>query len=229
MTEIRTTKLQIRHGNISDLPVLDISELGYAIDQHRLFIGNPELILGFGNGSNVDFALPAISNTPLAYDGFETVKFYVDSNERNDVTISIGKITFSTAPANGAVVSMKFNSEFELMNKASRPGTLILAADNPVVPQASGFSFNSFMYDAAFIDYTLKLANGEGFSIGSLKIIINNVAGTFNIDQQFITLTSAVDVEFDGAFDINDNFMLTYKNAMTEPAEFKYTFKLWKM
>jgi hypothetical protein len=228
MTEIRTTKIQLRHGNLSDLPILDVAEFGYAVDEYRLFAGNPELVIGSGTGTRTVFTLPVIGNAPASFDGFELVKFYVNGNERNDVVIGMGTVTFGTAPANGATVSMKFNSEIEVINTAIVPNRLVLAANNPTEDLPTGFSFNSAIYDAVFIDYTIKLANGAGYSIGNIRIAVDNQAKTFRLDDQYNRLTSEVDIDFSGEFD-GDVFKLTYRNKMLETAEFRYTFKIWKM
>lgn len=37
------SKIQVRRGPLSDLPILDEGEFGYALDYHRLFIGNTPL------------------------------------------------------------------------------------------------------------------------------------------------------------------------------------------
>jgi hypothetical protein len=41
MSITQISKIQVRTGNYSDLPVLSSGEFGYATDQERLFIGNP--------------------------------------------------------------------------------------------------------------------------------------------------------------------------------------------
>ena len=43
MADTIIAKIQVRRGELDDLPVLDEGEFGYAVDYRRLFIGNTPL------------------------------------------------------------------------------------------------------------------------------------------------------------------------------------------
>ena len=64
MATTRTSKIRVRQGNFSDLPVLDPGELGYAKDSRRLFIGNDTVNVGTGNGVLLGFTLPLAVSKP---------------------------------------------------------------------------------------------------------------------------------------------------------------------
>lgn len=105
MTDTRISKIKIRTGNVSDIPLLDIAEMGYATDTNSLYVGNPTLTIGTGNGSATifNFAFPA---------NIAKETFYVDGNERTDVSRTTNSVTFGTAPALGLVITMRYNSKF---------------------------------------------------------------------------------------------------------------------
>jgi hypothetical protein len=59
MADTRVSKIKVRQGNFADLPMLDAGELGYATDNQRLFVGNPQIAVGTGNGVADTFVVPA--------------------------------------------------------------------------------------------------------------------------------------------------------------------------
>jgi hypothetical protein len=72
------------------------------------------------------------------------------------------------------------------------------------------------------------LGAGLGVRAGSLRIVVDETAGTYYIDDQYNTLTSTMDITFDGSV-TNNVFELTYQNNETSTATVYYTFELWKM
>ena len=64
MADTRISKIKVRQGNFSDLPMLDPGELGYAKDQRRLFIGNDTVSVGTGNGVLTQFTVPIALSQP---------------------------------------------------------------------------------------------------------------------------------------------------------------------
>lgn len=105
MAETRISKILARSGPASTVPILDVAELGYATDTNNLYVGNTTLTIGTGDGVTTvfNFAFPYnISNE----------KFYVDGNERSDITRSTSTVTFGTAPGVGLSITMKYNSKF---------------------------------------------------------------------------------------------------------------------
>jgi len=153
---------------------------------------------------------------------------YLDNTLINAASYTVAgtTITFSSPPAAGTI-TMKFNSELATVNDTVRPGNLQLAA-SASAGTATGFGFDTSIYDTAFIDYSIKLSGGTGYRIGQLRLLIDSSAGTVYIDDQYNTLTANVDVTFAGNINGSD-FSLTYTNNETSTATLYYTFKLWKM
>lgn len=227
MATTRISKIKVRNGDLSDLPVLDPSEFGYSTDEHRLFIGNDELIVGTGDGSRKTFNIPISSNFPLPTNNLENPKFFVNGSQRSDITIGGTTVTFATAPAINAIITIKFNSEIALVNSTETPSSLLFAAATPSFVDTN-FTFNYNIYDTCYIDYTVKLTNNSGFRMGRIRLMIDRINDEFKIDDEYNSLTNTTEIDFDGKL-VGNYFYLTYKNNTPSPAVFKYTFKLWKM
>lgn len=224
MTETRISKIIVRNGDTSLLPILEEAEFGYTTDENRLFIGNSEYILGTGTGTKTQYNLPdvAIPGTSL-----ENPKFFVNGQERSDVTVESSTVTFSTAPSSGTTISMKFNTEISMINSVLRPNVATFNAANQTY-EKTGFFFDFTQYDVAFIDYSVKLNTGLGFNAGSLRIVVDPNTQAFKVDDQYNQISSDVDIFYDGLIEGNI-FHLTYLNDTVSPATFKYVYKLWKM
>lgn len=227
MATTRISKIKVRSGQLSDLPVLDPSEFGYSNDEHRLFIGNTELIVGTGNGTNRIFNIPISSNFPLPTNNLENPKFFVNGSQRSDIVIGGTTVTFAAAPALNAIVTIKFNSEIALVNSTETPSSLVFSAATPSFVDTN-FTFNYDIYDTCYIDYTIKLTNNTGFRMGRIRLMVDKNNAEFKIDDEYNSLTNTTEIDFDARLSGNYCY-LTYKNNTVSPAVFKYTFKLWKM
>ena len=64
MADTRISKIKVRQGDFSDLPVLDPGEIGYAKDVRRLFIGNDTVNVGTANGVLTQFVVPIALSQP---------------------------------------------------------------------------------------------------------------------------------------------------------------------
>ena len=104
MPEQRISQIQVRVGDLQDLPILATGEFGYAEYENRLFIGNPPVAVGTGNGTDVTFNVPALSSFLVPASSVEKIVFYVDGTERNDITLNPTTVTFviGTRRARGA-------------------------------------------------------------------------------------------------------------------------------
>lgn len=70
MAIVQISKIQVRTGDYSDLPVLSEGEFGYAVDSERLFIGNPGATLPIDNTEILTSASPipaSGSNTQVIF------------------------------------------------------------------------------------------------------------------------------------------------------------------
>jgi hypothetical protein len=228
MADTRISKIQIRRGTIADLPILSPGEFGYATDTQRLFLGNEEYTVGTGNAAQTVFQVPTGVDYPLTSSNITNPALYLDNTLINAASYTVAgtTITFGSPPAAGTI-TMKFNSELATVNDTVRPGNLQLAA-SASAGTATGFGFDTSIYDTAFVDYSIKLSGGTGYRIGQLRLLIDSTAGTVYIDDQYNTLTANVDVTFAGNISGSD-FSLTYTNNETATATLYYTFKLWKM
>ena len=107
------SKIQVRKGNLADLPILDAGELGYATDKKRLFIGNVAPATITANGSDVDFSFGVDLDNLRGVDGVPYLVTVDDADASGQYTItnSGSTITFGSAPANNAVIKLQYNTE----------------------------------------------------------------------------------------------------------------------
>jgi len=191
MPDTRISKIQVRRGSIADLPLLDAGEFGYATDEQRLFIGNESLTIGSGDGSNTVFTMPSTSlypadlETPVSY---ISPKFYLDNVEDTGVTVSGITVTFATAPANGAVVTTRFNSEVKLKTDFVVPGEETLTASASAGTQTA-FQFDKTTYNALFMNYTLK-KEYTAVVTGTVQNPTVSVGDTLEINGTTVSFTS---------------------------------------
>ena len=94
MPTTTTSKIQVRRGPLSDLPILDEGEFGYALDYHRLFIGNTPLSFT-GNGKTKRYTVQDRTILP------NQISVLVDNSEVNigvEYTLEETDIVFANAP-----------------------------------------------------------------------------------------------------------------------------------
>ena len=123
MATTRISKIKIRQGNFSDLPLLGPGEMGYAKDVRRLFIGNDTVNIGTGNGVLTQFTIPLSLSKP------NITAIFVAGTQQNASTYTLSgtTITFSSAPT-GAITA-RFNSEIEVDSDVTIPSSIELAAN----------------------------------------------------------------------------------------------------
>jgi hypothetical protein len=88
------SQLQVRRGQLDDLPLLKEGEFGYATDYRRLFIGNTPVSF-LGDGSTTRFTIRDTSILP------NQLTVLVNNNQKNpgiDYNIDSTDIVFDTAP-----------------------------------------------------------------------------------------------------------------------------------
>lgn len=84
MAITQTSKIQIRSGNLADLPQLSVGELGWAVDEKRLFIGN---------GSDSFTQLPQNTEILTVLSDLPTVNFLSANNINVSNTIQTINLT----------------------------------------------------------------------------------------------------------------------------------------
>jgi len=218
MADTRLSKITVRKGNFSDLPLLDAGEIGYATDVRRLFIGNSAVSIGTGDGTKTSgFILPIEANKPTII----TISVAGVVVNAATYTLSGNDINFATAPANGAAVTANFNNEIEIDSNVTLPSSVELAANGSSAQ--TGFVTNSALYNIVVMDYTLESTNGV--RIGQLRFGKDISASTGTISDNY-TETAAVGITF--SIDIAGSAMiLKYTDADNLIAKFKYTYQLW--
>jgi|SRR6056300_202430 len=213
------SKIKLRQGNFTDLPILDTGELGYATDAQRLFIGNAEVTVGTGNGAIDTFIIPLELSDPTSI-----IAILIDGNEVNAADYSVNSTTllFSTPPANGAVITAKYNSEVEIKRFSTNPYSVQLPANGNLAN--TGFSLDTRNYNVVIMDYTLSTSNGV--RVGQLRFGTDTNASTTMLDDNY-TETGTVDIVFNADISISDTLKLQYTDNDNAIATFKYTYQLW--
>jgi hypothetical protein len=218
MTDTRISKIKVRQGDFSDLPMLDPGEFGYAKDQRRLFIGNDSVAVGTGNGSKQAFTVDADVSSP------NVVAVFLNGTEVNPSLYSIvgTTLTFTTPPGSGVAITINFNSEIELDKDITRPSSLSLAAGGTAA--STGFQIDTTQYNACIMDYTLE--NTTGVRIGQLRFAIDQSSGAVAIDDNY-TGTASIGITFSLNTATANTLKLMYTDVDILITKFKYTYQLW--
>lgn len=220
MADTRISKIQIRQGNFADLPLLDVGELGYATDRHRLFIGNNIVNIGTGDGSTDVFYVPISLSDPTTI-----LAVFLDGVQVNtgDYSTQGTTLTFATPPVLGTAITAKYNSEIEISRfSATIPINSSLSANGNLAE--TGFSMDTTESDVVIMDYTLKTANG--LRIGQMRFGTDTNGATTAIDDQY-TQTGTVNIVFSVDISTQDRLKLLYTDNDNLQATFKYTYQLW--
>ena len=212
------SKIKVRQGNFTDLPLLDAGELGYAIDQRRLFIGNNTVSVGTGNGVLTQFVV----STDVSDNSINAV--FLDGAQVNaaDYAIQGTTLTFATAPSIGAVITINFNSEIDILKDGTTPHVISLAANGSSAE--TGFQIDTTQSNAVVMDYTLQSSNGA--RVGQLRFITDTNLSTVAIDDNY-TETGSVDVVFTLDIATANTMKLMYTDNDNAISTFKYTYQLW--
>lgn len=228
MAENITAKIQVRRGELEDLPILAEGELGYALDHRRLFVGNTPIIR-IGNGTDYRFTIqdrPVITGQlSVNLNGARLTNQFdqITTGQTPDYNIDGTDIVFATAPAAGTEIVITSNTEIVtqayLMDMSYSP-----LYQNVLNPINAGLNFNLSTYNTGFIEYSIKNTQGA-MRLGTLKFIVNTTTGIVHVDD-ISTGIGYTDVVFGGKIE-NNRFFLTYINRDNSPLNFHYSIKLW--
>ena len=217
MADNITAKIQVRRGELEDLPVLDEGEFGYALDYRRLFIGNAPMTFTADGASN-RYTIQGKSIVP------GQVKILLDGNEAEQYVVynfEDSEIVFAEAPAEGTVITVGFNTELSVVNEKVAKDRIVLS---PSVVADTGISWSLANYNSASIDYSLKNSNGD-MNIGTIKVI------TDGVDTSVIEMGGSIggsQISFDARIDTEENKLyVTYENPLPFAANFFYNIQLW--
>ena len=216
MATTRTSKIKVRQGNFSDLPMLDPGEIGYAKDQRRLFIGNDTTNVGTGNGVLVDFTVPVELSKP------NITRVFVAGAEQNASTYTFNGTTLTFASAPTGAITVGFNSEIDIIRDVTVPSSIELAANGSAAD--TGFQVDTTLYNQVIMDYSLE--STSGVRMGQLRFATDTSASTSTIDDYY-TETAAVGITFSVNIATANTMKLKYKDADNKICKFKYTYQLW--
>tara|TARA_B100000902_G_scaffold152281_1_gene148829 strand:- start:474 stop:1133 length:660 start_codon:yes stop_codon:yes gene_type:complete len=216
MATTRISKIRVRQGNFTDLPVLDPGELGYAKDSRRLFIGNDVVNVGTGNGVLTDFTLPLSLSKP----NITTVSVAGSPVNASTFTISGTTITFASAPT--GAITVGFNSEVDIVSDVTIPSEISLPANGTNAD--TGFVVDTSLYNIAIINYSLE--STAGVRAGRLRLLWDSSASASAIDDN-MTQTAAVGITFNLNTATANQMKLQYTDADNLITKFKYTYQLW--
>jgi len=216
MATTRISKIRVRQGNFSDLPLLGPGEMGYAKDVRRLFIGNDSVSIGTGNGVLTQFTIPLSLSKP------NITAIFVAGTQQNASTYTLSgtTITFSSAPT-GAITA-RFNSEIEIDSDVTLPSSVELAANGSSAD--TGFQVDTTLYNAVIMDYSLE--STSGVRMGQIRFATDTSASTSTIDDNY-TETAAVGITFSIDIATANTMKLQYTDADNKICKFKYTYQLW--
>jgi hypothetical protein len=220
MADTRISKIKIRSGNLADLPLLDTAELGYAKDARRLFIGNDLQTAGTGDGSATVFSISTDVINPVL------LKVFIDGVEVNvsNYSITTTSLTFSSPPANGAIITYKYLSEITINRLSSDIIASSYTLSSGGTNAETGFQVNTVNYDTVVMDYTLNTSNG--LRVGQLRFVTDVGASTTAIDDNY-TETSPVNITFSVDISSPNTMKLLYTDNDNATAKFKFTYQLW--
>ena len=234
-------QIKVRQGNLADLPILEPGEFGYALDRQRLYIGNNPTPSQAGDGSTVAFTFPLIdtdgdgttdNNTVLQFGNKMTFAVYVDDvlqDPASAYSANDSTITFDTAPADGAVILVKYNTEVITSSPDSdsrfAPNSKTLTAS--ATATNAGIAIDGTVYDYVDIEYILKNTNGR--RKGTLSISIDASGSTSILDDTYVTSVDPTGTDLDNVFSgvvAVNIFNLQY--TATNDAELSYVITNWK-
>jgi hypothetical protein len=229
MAETIIAKIQVRRGDLDDLPVLDEGEFGYAVDYRRLFIGNTPLEF-VTDGETTRFTISDKSLIPgqmkILVDGVEQapgINFRLDGTD----------LVWDTAPPAGVLVTITYNTELSVINNTINPTMEMTQLLNNVINRDTGLNWNIANGNSAILNYSIVNTAGD-MHIGILKLITNaNILPTpVNPDDIVVGVTDigggmgTSGITFDARIE-NNRVHLTYTNPTVHHANFYYNIQLW--
>lgn len=216
MADTRISKIKVRQGDFSDLPVLDPGEIGYAKDVRRLFIGNDTVNVGTGVGVLTQWIVPIALSQP------NIITVFIDGSPVNAADYNIVGTTLTFAGAPVGVITVGFNSEIEIDRDQTQIDQIQLAAN--ATNSDTGIAIDTTNHNIAIIDYTLESTNGV--RVGQIRMATDVSASTSTIDDSY-TETATINVQFNVDISVGALMKLQYTDNDNLISKFKYTYKLW--
>jgi hypothetical protein len=128
-----------------------------------------------------------------------------------------GTLADVIADINGAAVpgiTAEDNGSGYLVIRKGGSGSITLANGNGTPLTALGITAGT-------------TATSGGMRAGQMRILVDDSANVYSIDDQYNIPSSSVDVTFDGDI-TGDTFSITYENNESVNVTLNYTFEIWK-
>lgn len=219
MADNRISKVTVRQGNFADLPMLDSGEFGYALDDHRLFIGNQTVEIGTGNGTTDAFPIPAELSATT-----NITAVYVGGTQVNEADYSLNNnvLSLATPPALNEAVTARYNAEVKIERYSNTDHVQVvdLAANGNLAE--TGVIVDTSLYNVVVMDYSISSANG--LRIGQLRFGTDGTTTT--IDDNY-TETGTIDIVFSLDAGTANQLKLIYTDNDNLLAKFKYKYNHW--
>lgn len=227
MADTIIAKIQVRRGELEDLPALDEGEFGYALDRRRLFIGNEPLKFT-ADGVTSRYTIQWRSMVPAQVK--VSINIPVDNQENYvevggyEYYVEDTDIVFRPEylPTANTEYMVNYNTEFAAVNEKAIRDVTELSANRVNLNSAISWSLAS--YNSASIEYSLKnTSTPSAMNIGTLKIITNGV------DTSVVDLGGGVGdsgISFDAKIE-NNRVYVTYTNTTNFTANLFYSIQLW--
>lgn len=237
-------QLKTRSGNLADLPILAEGEFGYALDVQRLYIGNTPLTQT-ANGSDTVFTFNEVdtdtdgttdNNATLDFGNRVTYAIYINDGSTEtlqangtDYTTQDSAVTFTTAPTNGHIVKVYYNTE--VITSSPDSGSVVDPVNRSLAVAASatnaGIAVDGSNYDYVDIDYILKNSNGR--RKGTISVSIDATGNTSTLEDSYVTSVVPTSTDLDNTFTgvvASGVFNLQY--TATNSSELSYVLSNWK-
>lgn len=220
-TETIIAKLQLRRGELDDLPVLDEAELGYATDRNRLFIGNKSATFK-GDGVTKEFLIRDATIIPnqirVLVDGDESYYDQLATPGTPGYTHSFDgtKLIFGQPPSYNADIVISFNSEIQIFRQHSEKNVTRLDSTNDQFAD-SNINWDLLLYNTAKMTYSYK--TGDKIAIGEIFFITDGET------TRLKDVNTESHITF-GSFIRDGRFIITYKNNHAATNLF-YSLELW--
>ena len=231
MPTTQVAKLLNRQGNLTDLPLLDPGELGYAKDVKRLFIGNDPISVNSDGSASYTVGIDLSKSSRYRV---TTQPAGGTESELASTGFAIGGTTLSltTAPAVGTVIRVYYNTEIQTedLTGADTKQTLTLTASGTNAD--TGILWDADDYNCATIEYSLQNAKTPTpkFRNGKMTIMIDTRTAVqdYILNDDYVAVNDPA-VVFSGNLNTSDNvFKILYSDSDAVDATLSYKLNLWK-
>jgi hypothetical protein len=228
-TDTIIAKIQLRRGQLDDLPVLDEAELGYATDYNRLFIGNKPVTFK-GDGVTTRFSIKdaeiipnqirvLVGNVEAYYDASGAI---INSEAPHQTpglvyTTAGTDLVFAEPPEYDIDITVSFNSEVKVFR--SNQEKSLARLDSNTAYSKTSINWELLSFNTAKLSYSYKTASA--MAVGEAYFIINRDTQVINV----LNNATQSDIQFQGEID-NGRFYITYRNPGASGNLF-YSLELW--